>query len=70
VSRVIGRDSSVPSPRPIVVAGGHAASRCDAVTTPVLTRNPVPTKTDSAFGLKRETGNTDFSTLDMTGRGT
>ena len=57
----------VPSPRPIVVAGGHATNTCDAVTTPVLTLNPVPMKSDPRFGLEQETGNTDFSTLAVTG---
>ena len=57
----------VPSPRPIVVAGGHATNACDAITTPVLTLNPVPMKSDPRFGLEQETGNTDFSTLAVTG---
>ena len=40
---------------------------CDAVTTAVLTVNPVHTKPNPGFGLKEETREYGFSTLDVTG---
>ena len=61
---------AVPSPTLIVVTSGHKASTCDAVTTPPLTLNAVPTNPDPGFErLEQETGSTEFSTLDVTGPG-